>query len=138
VMLQPLSERTQTIYVTGEVNTPGSYPYRQGMLVLHGVSLAGGLFRPELTTSDEDRQIEVAGEIKRQRAQLAAISARIARIQAEMNGTDLVLAGSMAAEDVAREQKILGHGVPTTLRVLNPTARPWTCAGRPPRLCATR
>ena len=107
VMLQPVSERTQTIYVTGEVTTPGSYPYRPGMLVLHGVSLAGGLYRSALTTSDEDRQIEVAGDVKRQRSQVSGLAARIARIHAEMTNSDIVVDGTVTPEDEARERKIL-------------------------------
>lgn len=31
------------VYVTGEVNKPGSYPYEEGMTVIKAVSLAGGL-----------------------------------------------------------------------------------------------
>jgi protein involved in polysaccharide export with SLBB domain len=107
IMLQPITERTETIYVTGEVATPGSYPYRTGNLVLHGVSLAGGLYRSALTTSDEDREIEVGGEVKRQQEQLGALTARIARITAEMNGTDMVVDGSVSEEDMARERRIL-------------------------------
>lgn len=107
VMLQPVIERTQTIYVTGEVTTPGSYPFRPGMLVLHGVSLAGGLYRSAMTTSDEDRQIEVAGEVKRQRGQVSALAARIARIRAEMTNADLVVDEIVTPEDEARERKIL-------------------------------
>jgi len=30
------------VYIVGEVNTPGSYPYRDGMTVLNAVALAGG------------------------------------------------------------------------------------------------
>jgi len=107
VMLQPVSERTQSIYITGEVTNPGSYPYRQGMLVLHAVSLAGGLYRTALTTSDEDRQIEVAGLVKRQRSQVSALNARIARVRAEMSNSEFVVDETILPEDEARERKIL-------------------------------
>ncbi len=107
VMLQPIAERTQTIYVTGEVATPGSYPFRPGILVLHGVSLAGGLYRSTLTTADEDREIEVGGEVKRQRELVSALTARVARISAEMNGSDFVVDDTVSEEDAARERRIL-------------------------------
>ena len=32
----------RSFYIMGEVNTPGSYPYRSGLTVLNAAALAGG------------------------------------------------------------------------------------------------
>lgn len=41
-------------YILGEVNTPGSYPYRAGMTILNAAALAGGF-----TYRADERDIEV-------------------------------------------------------------------------------
>lgn len=107
VMLLPGAERAQTIYVTGEVATPGSYPFRPGLLVLHGVSMAGGFGRGPAPTSDEERQVTVRGEIARLTHRTLALSAQVARILAEVEGKPVISSDPQSAEDIKREQAIL-------------------------------
>ncbi|UVK40210.1 polysaccharide biosynthesis/export family protein [Mesorhizobium sp. AR10] len=107
VMLQPSEERTQTVYVTGEVATPGAYPFRPGMIVLHGVSVAGGLQRDADTASNEERIVSIRGEIARDTARLEALAAQAARIKAEIDGKDLVGEVGKESPSLLRERQIL-------------------------------
>ena len=106
VMLQPNTELPQMIYITGEVTNPGSYQYRAGMLVLHGISMAGGLYRPSVTSADEDRQLVIKREMRLQTARLAALSSQIARINAEIAGADQIIGVDTASAELQREQEI--------------------------------
>lgn len=107
VMLQPGEERTQTIYITGDVATPGAYPFRPGMIVLHGVSAAGGLHRGAAAASDEERIVSIQGEIGRDTARLEELAAQTARIKAELEGKDLVAEEGKESSSLLRERQIL-------------------------------
>jgi len=107
IMLQSNTTRPQTVYVAGDVTHPGSYAFRPGMLVIHSVTLAGGLYRPAAAAGGEDREMTMQRDIKLEEAQLAALSARVARINAEMEGGDPALATQASPADVARERNIL-------------------------------
>lgn len=107
VMLQPGSEQTQSIYVTGEVATPGAYPFRPGLLVAHSLSMAGGLLRGAAPLSEEEREITVSGDIDRLNIRMSALSAQVARISAELEGLASISAPDLSPSDIAREQTIL-------------------------------
>lgn len=107
VMLQSNTERPQIIYVSGDVTTPGSYPYRPGMLVVHCVSMAGGLFRTTPTAADEDRAALLRRDMRLDEARLASLSAQIARIEAEMSGAELAVPdASTSPQEIEREREI--------------------------------
>ena len=42
VRLLKARHRGRPVYILGEVNKPGSYPYRAGMNILNAAALAGG------------------------------------------------------------------------------------------------
>lgn len=86
VMLQPGEERVQTIYVAGQVNMPGAYPFRPGMTLLHGISMAGGLLPASAATSNEQQILEIRGAIAQDTARLDALDAQIMRVSAELSG----------------------------------------------------
>ncbi len=84
IMLRPDPLHQPSIFLGGEVTTPGSYPFRKGMTVLHGVSVAGGLRRSQLLPADEDRTIVVRRTIAETETRLKQMTARHARLQAEL------------------------------------------------------
>jgi protein involved in polysaccharide export with SLBB domain len=116
VMLGPdEAQESPTIYVAGDVATPGAYPYRPGMTVLHAISVAGGLFRVE-STAEFDRVVVARGEIELAQQQLKEALVREARLRAELEQRDtLQLPPEIAASaeppapdgPVAREQSLL-------------------------------
>lgn len=107
VMLQPREESAQTVYVSGTVATPGSYPFRPGMILLHGISMAGGLRTGAEAGSDEQRIVETRGAIARQTARLEALDAQVARVSAEIAGEDLPPAKADEPQAIARERRVL-------------------------------
>jgi protein involved in polysaccharide export with SLBB domain len=108
VMLQPNPERVPTIFVAGEVATPGAYPFRAGMTVLHGISVAGGLYRSSLLPADQDRAVLVKRELELSQSRVKELTAQIARLQAELDDEDLVThESSEDASFFAQEQKVL-------------------------------
>lgn len=107
VMLLSEPERPQTIYVTGDVATPGAYPFRPGLLVAHGLTMAGGLQRSAGAGSDEERLISLRGDIDRQRSRLSGVSAQVVRISAEIDNATTIAPEGLMPEDVKREQVIL-------------------------------
>src|SRR5437764_476210 len=46
--------------ITGDVQRPGQYPYRQGLTVLEALSIAGGYYRPELGLLRLGRDVALA------------------------------------------------------------------------------
>lgn len=107
VMLLSGTERSQSIYVTGAVATPGSYPFRSGLLVVHSLSMAGGLLRGSAPLSEEERRITVTGEIDRLNIRMSALSAQVTRISSELEGAAYIPTASLSLADVGREQTIL-------------------------------
>ncbi len=86
IMLRPNAQNPQLIYVLGEVATPGAYPYRANMTVLHGLSVAGGVYRAALLAADQDRSVVVKREVEHSQKRLQELRARIIRLEAEMRG----------------------------------------------------
>lgn len=75
------------IYITGDVETPGAYPYAPGMTLLNAIALAGGYYRPELGDAtarlEEGRLME---RLEQLRDQLAISHVRLSRLAAERDG----------------------------------------------------
>lgn len=109
VMLQPNPAIQPSIFVAGEVTTPGEYRYRTGMTVLHAVSLAGGLYRQAVPAADQDRAVLVEGDVKLAQNRLAELSVLVARLQAELSGNDIVASDEVTSTNslLLQEQKIL-------------------------------
>jgi polysaccharide biosynthesis/export protein ExoF len=107
VMLQPRGDRAATIFVVGDVATPGAYAFRSGMTILHSVSVAGGLYRTPMLPADQDRSVLVEREIAQGQTQIKELSARIARVQTELADGASIASGADADPFIAQEQKVL-------------------------------
>lgn len=109
IMLRPNGQNPQLIYVLGEVATPGEYPYRANMTVLHGVSVAGGVYRTALLAADQDRSVVVRREVEHSQKRLQELRARIIRLEAEMRGEKSIGTPETLAADpaLAQEQSLL-------------------------------
>ena len=79
-------------YITGIVQKPGEYAFRPGLTIIKAMSLAGGTQRlNELDSLRLDREtISTAGERSVNIAELNALIARRARLEAESNGASTV------------------------------------------------
>ncbi len=86
VMLQPGAQHMPMIYVVGDVDAPGSFPYRPTMTVLHAVTVAGGLYRTPMEARDQDRALVVENQLAETRRRIADTTLRIARLNAELAG----------------------------------------------------
>lgn len=116
IMLQPHPSHLPAVFVAGEVAEPGVFPYRPGMTVLHAMTLAGGPFRSPLSVSDVDRSILLRSEIEAAQKEGAELSFAIARIEAELAGSNEILppadlpfdlSEAQLADILAREQRLL-------------------------------
>lgn len=112
VSLVPSAQHLPSIFVAGEVATPGLYPYRPGMTVLHAISVAGGLYRSPLTTADRDRSMEVESLVANGTKRLNELEIIIARLNAQIaNEPDFALPDTVDAAAVAgfavREKALL-------------------------------
>ena len=76
------------IYLTGDVQTPGEYPYAPNLTVLKAVSLAGGLRRAEAGQRFARDFINAKGDMTVNQAEYARLLARQARLIAEVNDAD--------------------------------------------------
>ncbi len=104
VMLQPHPSHLPSVFVAGEVEEPGVFPYRPGMTVLHAITLAGGPYRTPLVARDVDRSILLKSEIDAAQKTGAEISFAIARLEAELAGSDRVVAPSNLAFELSEAQ----------------------------------
>lgn len=77
------------IYISGEVQTPGEYPYAPNMTVLKAVSLGGGLRRAEGQRFARDF-INASGDSAVQAAERSRLLIRRARLQAEIARRDAI------------------------------------------------
>lgn len=112
VSLVPSIQHQPSIFVAGDVETPGLYPFRPGMTVLHAISVAGGLFRPAIAASERDRSMEVQGLIASGEKRLGELNVIIARLNAQIAGqSEITLPESADATAMAgfvpREQALL-------------------------------
>lgn len=75
------------VFVSGDISTPGSYPFAPNLTVLKAVSLAGGLRRSESGQRFARDFINAQGDMAVYDSQRARLIARYARLQAEAQGT---------------------------------------------------
>lgn len=107
------------VYLAGEVQTPGAYPYAPGLTVLKAVSFGGGLRRADASQRFTRDFLRSEGEAAVFLSERNRLLVRRARIQAEMNNakgiampTELgeaeearALMGSETALMVSREKR---------------------------------
>lgn len=107
LMLRPGHE--PIIYVVGEVTTPGAYPYRSHMTVLHALTVAGGLYRAAVLPADQDRSVIVGRQVSNGTQRMRELAAREARLMAELEGRRTLSAPGATADDplMAQEQLLL-------------------------------
>jgi len=77
-------------YIVGGVEKPGQYPFRPGMTVIEAISVAQGLYRtrePGLLRIERDN-ITARGDVRLFGVQLAALTLRRSRLQAELDHKD--------------------------------------------------
>lgn len=78
------------VFVSGEVQTPGRYPYEPGLTVLKAVSLASGLERSSDGLRIERDFINARGQYDVLVAERNRLHARFARLKAEAEGKDTI------------------------------------------------
>jgi protein involved in polysaccharide export with SLBB domain len=87
------------IFVLGDVQRPGEYPYRPGLTVLRAISLAGGHFRlsdPGLMRLERDA-LAARGELATLLKKVNYLLARRARVHAELeNQSEIVFPPELA------------------------------------------
>jgi polysaccharide export outer membrane protein len=77
------------LYVTGDVRTPGAYPFRFGSTVQSAVALAGGFGPAETVQNTAVTDFLAADErVRHLEYQKQALLVRAARLQAQVAGTD--------------------------------------------------
>jgi exopolysaccharide production protein ExoF len=118
LMLQPREQHLPLIYVTGDVVTPGEYPYRQSMTVLHGVAVAGGLYRTTMLPADQDRSVVVQQEIESSETRLKQLNLLILRLNAELVGQKTISSKDVAPTDplLVEEQRLLDENLKSAER----------------------
>lgn len=93
-------------YVLGRVERAGEYSYRPGIVVLHAVSIAGGLYRrPEVADWGAERDaITGASDAELNLLKVREFTARLVRLQAEADGLSAMPdAAGQGADDKALE-----------------------------------
>lgn len=94
------------VFLAGDVQTPGEYPFIPNMTVLKAVSVAGGLRRSESGQRFERDFINAQGDMSVYDSQRARLIARHARLQAELNG-DSEIAMPKELEKVANASDLI-------------------------------
>jgi exopolysaccharide production protein ExoF len=80
------------IYVVGDVDRPGEYPFRPGLNVLQAIGIAGGFYRPTeggLLRIERDKII-ASGNYENARLELRRMYVRRARLEAELADEDTI------------------------------------------------
>jgi exopolysaccharide production protein ExoF len=102
------------VYITGDVKTPGKYPFAPGLNVIQAVSLAGGETRTaDYNTPTEHDLISAQGAYQVMQDQLLRLQITRARVDAELaNQSTFALpseiAGIAKAQDLAKvEQSVM-------------------------------
>ncbi len=73
-----------SIYVVGDVTTPGEYKFHSGLSVLQSLAMSGGPLRA--AAQQRSKTITLAGDLREIDHSLLRSSAKLARLQAEMSG----------------------------------------------------
>jgi len=102
------------VYVSGDVNTPGEYPYAPGLTVIKALTLAGGERRGADAASRPERELlTTSGALDVLKDEHVRLQVRLARLDAELAGSETVtLPPQLASIDgtealVGAEQAIL-------------------------------
>ncbi|MCF3638946.1 polysaccharide biosynthesis/export family protein [Rhizobium sp. TRM95111] len=100
------------IYISGEIQTPGEYPYAPGMTVLKAVSLGGGLRRAETGQRFARDFLRSQGDASVYLAERNRLLIRRARLIAEMSGAAAIdmpaeLKGTPDAEPILESEMAL-------------------------------
>jgi len=102
------------VYVSGDVNTPGGYPFAPGMTVIKALTLAGGERRTADAASRPERELlTTSGALDVLKEEHLRLLVRRARLDAELAGTETIalppeLADVEAAKSLlAAEQAIM-------------------------------
>jgi exopolysaccharide production protein ExoF len=83
--------RFRPFYILGNVDHPGEYPFQPGLTVLQALSIAGGMYRPADPGMQLERTtISTTGSLRAQRLEAVVLTARAARLQAELDGKDTI------------------------------------------------
>lgn len=91
------------VYLSGEVQTPGAYPYAPGLTVLKAVSFGGGLRRADPGQRFARDFLRSEGEAAVYVAERNRLLVRRARIAAEMSGAkDIAMPKELGTSDEAR------------------------------------
>ncbi|MFJ5486319.1 polysaccharide biosynthesis/export family protein [Hansschlegelia beijingensis] len=100
------------VFVTGDVEKPGQYVYRPGMIALELIALSGGLRRSAAALNARALQlISAEQEVAERRLTLFAGGMQRARLEAEIAGADF----APAAEDDSRQRSVPADDVRTIL-----------------------
>lgn len=95
------------IFVTGDVNTPGEYPFTPNLTVLKGISLAGGLRRSEAGQRFARDFINARGNASVYDSAQSRLIARRARLLAEVAGAN-ELKVPPELQNVANANQLIG------------------------------
>ena len=94
-------EEYAPVFVLGEIEKPGPYPYRPGMIALELLAVGGGLKQPTLATDNSRLQlISTAQDYTDAQLQRFSLRVRRARLEAEMDGAEDFAFALPAHDDV--------------------------------------
>jgi len=96
------------VYLTGDVRTPGQYPFQPGLTVLKALALAGGLKDNENGMRPERDFINAKGDYDVLRSQQNQLLAQRARLQAEADGK-ATIDTPPALKDVANGDQLMAN-----------------------------
>jgi hypothetical protein len=99
-------------YIVGNVEHPGKYPYRPGMSVLQAVSVAGGWQRDANMMRLEREAIVSRGDLRVVGAERDTLTARRARLQAELADKDTIefpadVTKAKDGDQITREEQLI-------------------------------
>lgn len=104
------------IFIVGEIQRPGKYEYRPGMIVLEAFALGGGLREASSRSDTSGAQLIVAQQEHEDLSlQLLAQDVKRARLQAEIDGTVFAYDGGNAV--LARDPAVLQQIVDSEMSV---------------------
>ncbi|MEB3044871.1 polysaccharide biosynthesis/export family protein [Rhizobium mulingense] len=99
------------IYVVGDVTTPGQYSFRPGLTVLQSLAMSGGPRRAK--DQEKTHSTQLVGELREINHSILRSTARLARLQAEMDGAQEITfdqatgADQQFAAGIYKEERII-------------------------------
>lgn len=92
------------IYVVGDVRSPGAYPHTPGMTVLQAMSLAGGVNGSNTSLVRGERgALSSLGSYRVLELELLRRLATLARLEAEVDGSEIVIPAELADAPMSEE-----------------------------------